>query len=194
MHVVGWCTAAFLCKEEAYFVWCIQCSLLIFSALSFHPETTQHSSFAFDLPLQCVLCWDIRGIYTKQACGSGSAENQHSLIVFSLSHSTFSPSCLLPLLHHRTTKIVQWMCLPACQSSFNPWQMQGVLIIYIWFSTLPQEGLKKTRELGGRESVEKKMNDTQGVDRRGQAVRSVVKRKLEEQRRRQEVQGLEEMT
>lgn len=48
--------------------------------------------------------------------------------------------------------------------------MQGVLIIYIWFSTLPQEGLKKTRELGGRESVEKKMNDTQGVDRSGGEV------------------------
>lgn len=46
---------------------------------------------------------------------------------------------------------VQWMRLPTCQPEFNSWQMQDFLIIYcIWFSTLPQEGLKRDRELGGK--------------------------------------------
>lgn len=70
--------------------------------LSFHFETTQHSftqhsSSAFDLLSQCALCRDRRGIYTEQACGSGSAEGQLSLISFPMNHSTFPPSRLLPL-------------------------------------------------------------------------------------------------
>lgn len=185
-----WAGQLFSISKEAFFVWCIQWSLLAFCALSFHSETTQHSSSAFDLPLQCALCRERRGIYKEQASGSGSAEGQRSLIRFPWTVRHFHPvafsfSFFLGL--HKDERDVQSMCLPACQSEFYSWQMRGFLVMCCtWFSTLPWEGLRKAKELGGKTHWNEKEWHSRGWQEE-EVVRSVVKRSRKG--RREEVTG-----
>lgn len=161
-------------RRPTLFVWCIQCSHLASYALSFHSETTQqsstqHSSSAFDLPLQCALCRDRRGIYTEQACGSGSAEDQHSLIGFPLNHSTFPPSRLLPLL---LSCVTGWerctMNAPACMSvSIQLLTDAGFShnILYMVFNITSGRFEESEGARRGVGSVEMEVNDTLRVDR-----------------------------
>lgn len=83
--------AAFLQLQGGFL--CLVHTMIPFGILrsQFPFWTTQHSSSAFDLPLQCALCRDRRGIYKEQASGSGSAEGQRSLIRFPWTVRHFHP-------------------------------------------------------------------------------------------------------
>ena len=88
---------------------------------------------------------------------------------------------------HKDERDVQSMCLPACQSEFNSWQMQGFLVMCcIWFSMLPLEDLRKAKELGGKTHWTEKEWHSRGWQEE-KVVRSAVKRCRKG--RREEVTG-----
>lgn len=158
MMVVGWYIQQLSssCTEEAYFI-CLVYTMFPFgisvSTLKPHNRAPHNTA-----PLRLTSLYNVPSVETEEGFTQSRPvavvllKTSTLWLVFPWTIRHFHPAAfsLSFSLASQDERDVLWMRLPACQSRFNSWQMQGFLIIYCtWFSILPQEGLKKARELGG---------------------------------------------